>query len=249
MKVEASRRWILGVALVLASIPTMARATPSTQIWIPSTDIQKFGVFHLNTDIYARPTQSAVLWLGPTVGVLPWEKIQAEVGFDLIFQNVRALDEHPLYFHGKLATPEDSMFKWSPAIAVGMYNIGIKPGLTTQNLAYGLVARTLPYLGRFSVGYFYGNEAVVVDENGNPANHGFLASWDRTMTEISDKLWLCVDYQGSRSTLGAVNFGFSWAFTPSFSVLVGWDHYIYGSNFKLKDTFTIQLDINVDPFH
>ncbi len=31
-----------------------AYATPSTQIWIPSTDIQPFKTFHLNIDSYIR---------------------------------------------------------------------------------------------------------------------------------------------------------------------------------------------------
>ena len=53
-------------------------------------------------------------------------------------------------------------------------------------------------IGRLSAGYFAGNKKVLVDENGNSDEKGVLLSWDRTMTEISDKLWLAVDYQGSK---------------------------------------------------
>jgi hypothetical protein len=168
--------------------------------------------------------------LGPTVGILPWEKLQAEIGFDLIFQGNAELDKYPIYFHGKVATPEDALFKWSPAIAGGAYNLGIKPVEnnlgTTQNLAYGLVARTLTYVGRLSAGYFYGNGSIFVDEKGEKANHGLLASWDRTLTELTDKLWLAVDYQGGRSMLGAVNFGLAWTFAPNVSVIFGYDLFI-----------------------
>ena len=70
---------------------SMAAATPSTQIWIPSTDIQPYKTVHLNFDAYLRAnsnddgSRTAPLYVvGPTVGVLPFEKLQAEVGFDLM---------------------------------------------------------------------------------------------------------------------------------------------------------------------
>ena len=46
-------------------------------IWIPSTDIQKWASLHLNYDVYARPSKNTVLVLGPTAGVLPFDKVQA----------------------------------------------------------------------------------------------------------------------------------------------------------------------------
>lgn len=249
------RRLISGVSLVLALIAwiapvSSARATPSTQIWIPSTDVQPFETFHLNIDSYPRlqnepnGTRRAPLFdLGPEVGILPFETIHAEVGFDLMYQGDGTLDKYPLYFNAKLASTEDSICKGFPAIAVGMYNIGIKPGVTTQDMGYGLVARTFPYIGRLSAGYFIGNPNVLIDENGNAANHGVLASWDRTMTEISKKLWMAIDYQGSQSSLGAVNAGVSWAFADNVSVIFGYDHY-FNHAVAGRDTFTVQVDIN-----
>jgi len=82
-----------------------------------------------------------------------------------------------------------------------------------------------------------------VDENGNSDEKGVLLSWDRTMTEISDKLWMAVDYQGSNSYMGALSFGASWAFAKNVSVLLGYDIY----NKKAtggENTVTLQLDIN-----
>jgi hypothetical protein len=102
-------------------------ATPSTQVWIPSTDIQKFATVHLNFDSFLRIDQEdnggrlpPAVMLGPTVGVLPWEKVQAEVGLDWMVQGSAILDRYPFYFHGKLGTPEDSICRWSPAFAAGM---------------------------------------------------------------------------------------------------------------------------------
>ena len=235
---------------------TVASATPSTQIWIPSTDIQPYKSFHLGFDTYIRANSNAdgsrtapVVVIGPTVGILPYPKIQAEVGFDVISAG-GDLDKYPLYFHGKLGTPEDTLFKASPAIAVGGYNFGTKSGdvrngelATTQNLVYGLVAKNLPVIGRLSAGYFTGNKKVLLDENGNSDEKGVLLSWDRTMTEISDKLWVAVDYQGTNSALGALSFGASWAFAKNVSVILGYDIY----NEKRtggENTVTMQLDIN-----
>jgi len=249
-----------GVALAAFALcgltASIAAATPSTQVWIPSTDVQPYKTVHLNFDTYIRANTNddgsrtaPVVVIGPTVGILPFEKIQAEVGFDVISVGGDA-DKYPLYFHGKLGTPEDSLFKFSPAIAVGGYNFGTKSGdarngelATNQDLVYGLLAKTFPVVGRLSAGYFVGNKKVLLDENGNSDEKGVLLSWDRTMTEISDKLWVAVDYQGTNSALGAFSFGASWAFAKNVSLLVGYDIYNKSATGG-QDTFTMQVDIN-----
>ena len=242
----------LGLLAVLAlGGATSAEATPSTQIWIPSTDIQPYKVLHLNIDAYLRTQdedngarKGPLSMIGPTIGVLPTKQIQAETGFDLMYQGDKVLDNNPLYFHGKIGTPEKSLAEWSPALAVGGYNIGTKTGYTNQDIVYGLAARTLPKLGRLSAGYYGGNGAVLRDEQGHAANTGVLLSWDRTMKEISDKLWFAVDYQGGQSLVGSTNMGFSWAFSEKTSVLLGYD--IYNDRAVAgKDTVTLQVDINL----
>ncbi len=241
------------LAATLAAAPR-AGATPSTQVWIPSPDVQRFETLHLNYDVYARPGRTPLLVLGPTVGVLPFDKVQAELGFDLMFQGDEALDGNPIYFHGKVAVPEDAFFRWQPSLAVGVYNVGTKrsPTVNTmQNIGYALVGRTLPIIGRISAGYYLGNAAVLRTNivPGDPSatrpdNHGLLLSWDRTLSEISDKLWMAVDYQQGRSGLGSINAGVSWAFSKDVSVVVGYDHY-WNHTIAGKDTFTVQLDVNL----
>ena len=61
-----------------------------------------------------------------------------------MYQGDKILDNNPLYFHGKVGTPEKSLADWSPALAIGGYNIGTKNGYTNQDIVYGLAARTLP---------------------------------------------------------------------------------------------------------
>jgi hypothetical protein len=261
-----SKILIMAMALTIATTGA-AMATPSTQIWIPSTDVQAFGTFHLGIDNYFRASTNAaggrdanVLDIGPVVGFLPFEKLQGEIGFDYLVTASNPNDNHPWSGNIKLGTPEDSLFKFSPAIAVGGYNLGpvlnkdVAPGVVSgQNIIYGLVARTLPALGpvpslgRLSAGYYRGSEKALVN-NPDPAvakaaNNGVLLSWDRTMAEISDKLWMAVDYQGGNNVDGAVNFGASWSFAKNVSVIFGYDVYTKTS-LAGKNTFTTQLDIN-----
>ena len=242
---------------------TSARATPSTQIWIPSNDIQPFGVLHLGLDEYWRASDHGyfqsgkrdpnVYDFGPEIGVLPFEDVQMEVGVDYVstFSGSK-YDDHPIYFNAKLGVPEGVICSNSPALAVGGFNFGTKSHdatRTDQNILYGLASKNipefggLPSLGRFSAGGYSGNKDVLMSRTGGKANTGVLLSWDRTMTEISDKLWAAVDYQGGENALGGLSFGVAWAFTPKGSVILGYDVWndraLAGAN-----TLTTQLDIN-----
>lgn len=264
---------ILSLATMLMMAATgVAMATPSTQIWIPSTDVQGYKTLHLGIDNYFRasgvaksaPSPSStrdanVMDIGLTAGILPFEKLQMEVGFDYLTIANNPNDNHPLSGNFKIGTPEDSLFKLSPALAFGMYNIGpSQPAgnapfvVSGQNIIYGLAAKTIPAigpvpsLGRVSAGYYRGSKNAFQDTRLDPSksqNQGVLLSWDRSMSEISDKLWMAVDYMGGNNVMGAVNVGVSWAFAKNVSVIFGYDIYkekaLAGNN-----TFTTQLDIN-----
>lgn len=241
----------MATALTMA-VSGVALATPSTQIFIPSTDIQAFGTGHLGIDNYIRTSNkpaapgfapgSNIYDIGLTAGVLPWEKLQAEVGIDYMEGGQGGFgvdaDKHPIYFNFKVGTPEDSLFKYSPALAAGMWNIGTANS-SKQNLLYGLAARTLPVVGRISAGGYHGSETVL----GSGQNNGALLSWDRTMSEISDKLWVAVDYMSGNNMNGSTNFGVSWKFSKNVSVIFGYDIY---NNVKTggKNTFNTQVDID-----
>ncbi|HIJ88174.1 MAG TPA: hypothetical protein HPP97_10930 [Desulfuromonadales bacterium] len=249
-----SLKLVAVAAALVALASSSALATPSTQIWIPSTDVQAFKTVHLGIDNYLRADRESngtrfpnLYDLGLTAGVLPFEKVQMEVGIDYMSYG-NAYDNYPLYLNAKLGTPENSLFKDSPALAIGGYNFGSNSSSgsafrTDQNIIYALAAKTLPVVGRLSAGYFTGNNKVLLDENGKKENNGILLSWDRTISEISDNLWAAVDYQGSNSAMGALSFGVAWSFSKNVSLIVGYDIY---NNDKVagKNTFTTQLDIN-----
>jgi hypothetical protein len=251
------RYGILSFVVMIFAFNLTINATPSTQIWIPSSDFQAWKTFHLGIDNYIRTAKAnsirgaGIYDIGLTTGILPFKKFQMEIGVDYLAMGDSLYDEHPVYFNAKVGFPEDSLFKDCPAIAIGAYNFGLKKNLTNYNIIYGVIAKTLPIVGRISVGYFTGNEKILVDENvpAKKANSGLLFSWDRAMTEISDKLWLAIDYQGSKSYIGALNFGFSWSFSKNVSVIFAYDIYnnkkvFYNSKDSNVNSFTTQLDIN-----
>src|ERR1035437_2132134 len=250
-----TRLAVLALFGIILSV-NAAKATPSSIIWIPSVDFQGFKSWHLGMDNYIRMQKvngvrgAGMYDLGLTTGILPFKNFQAEVGVDYLSMGDNVYDDHPIYLNGKVGFPESGLFKGSPAIAVGAYNVGLKTNLTNYNIVYGLIAKTIPVIGRLSVGYYSGNKKLLVDENGASKQSGALVSWDRTMTEISDKLGFAVDYQSNRNYLGALSLGFSWSFSKNVSVIFGYDIYnnkkaLYNSTNANANTFTTQLDINI----
>jgi len=105
----------------------------------------------------------------------------------------------------------------APAFALGGFGFGTEKGVTDLNVIYMVAAKTFS-LGRLSAGYFVGNEKLLTDTTGAKDNAGLILTWDKA---VSDKLWLCVDYAGSNSSLGALFYGFSWAFTSNTSAIFG----------------------------
>jgi hypothetical protein len=212
----------------------MVYATPSTQIWNPSTDIQAGCTWHLGIDNYFTVEDkvsggySAPTDLGLTYGLAPG----VEVGIDAFYPI--STPGSQLVFNTKYALPESGIF---PALAVGGYGFGLQTGSTDQNIIYGIAASTFP-LGRISLGYFLGNEKLLVDNSGNKDNAGVILSWDKNIT---DKLWTCIDYAGTKSVIGATFYGFSWLFAPNTSIIFGYGTYNNGA----KPTVTTQLDINL----
>src|SRR6266568_4174719 len=98
----------LGLAAVGAALwpAAIASATPSTTYWAPSTTyVQPYLVPHITYDSYFTKESAYPLTLGLTMGILPFDKIQLEIGFDLSLPT-----ENPLALNAKLGTPEDTFF-------------------------------------------------------------------------------------------------------------------------------------------
>jgi hypothetical protein len=209
-------------------------ATPSTQIWNPSTDIQALDSVHFGIDNYftlvwlqdggyAFPTD-----IGLTYGVLPG----LEIGIDGFFPSSTQYT-----FNAKYAIPEEDL----PAIAIGAFNLGFDTAgngySADQNILYGVAAKTFAF-GRLSIGYYSGNEKVLVNNDGDPAATGYILTWDKMLTE---KLWASIDHATGCSAYGSTFYGISYAFASNTSIIFGYGTYNNGA----APTVTTQLDINI----
>ena len=243
---------LLFASIVTALCYNSVFATPSTQIWIPSTDVQGFGVIHLGWDSYIKTATLAtgfeptVTNGGITVGVLPFKKVGLEIGVD--YRDINAGHIYPVYLNAKLGIPEDGFFNYQPAIAVGSFDLGTSYAVgrqTNYNVTYGIIAKNIWKLGRISFGYYKGNDNLLVNasDNNKKDASGVLLSWDRTLTELSDKIWLAVDYMGAKNSYGALSFGGAYYITPDASFIIGYD--IFNDVQSYKPTATVQVDVNL----
>ncbi len=241
--------------LILLLIPSISIATPSTTYWTPSTtDIQPYGVLHIGVDNYFTVFRKAKDGAGSfptdtglTIGVLPFEKIRMEVGIDLVEPT-----DDPIFFNAKLGTPEDAIFRGSPALNVGIFNMGTKKGVTNHNIVYLLAGKTVPGLGmRVHSGYYIGNDDVLVDRNGNREHEGFMIAFDYGFMPVKDRdgnefnrLVLAGDYASGKNVIGGGGVGIYYYFTKDISILTGpvwFNEQAINGRWK----WTIQLDINI----
>jgi len=256
------RRHRVAAAVLIVSallLPAaVAHATPSTTFWTPMTlDIQSPGVFHLGMDNYftvARKTSDGGSSLPtdmtlPEVGLAFSSKVQMEFGIDY-FGN----SDYPWYFNAKIGSPEDVWFKGQPALQIGVFSVGTKasgPSRTDFNILYMIVGKTIPGVGRLSVGPYWGNHASMVSSTGESQNTGFMVAFDRGFIPTKDKdgneftrLVFAADYASGKNVLGGGGGGLYYYFTKDISLLSGpvWFN-DEGLNGKWK--WSVQLDINL----
>ena len=249
---------VLTVTLVsLFLLSGFAYATPSTTYWTPMTlDIQPYGVLHLGVDNYFTVFRKAdnggasfPTDFGLTMGVLPFEKLKMEVGVDLLESS-----NYPLYFNTKIGTPEDALFKGSPTLQLGIFNVGTKNNVTNQNIVFGVIGKTIPGIGRISAGPYIGNKKVLIDKNGDKENTGIMVAFDRGFMPVKDKngneynkLVFAADYASGKNAIGGGGVGLYYYFTKDIRLLTG-PVWFNEEAIKGKWKWTIQLDINLPLF-
>jgi hypothetical protein len=231
----------------------MVFATPSTTYWTPATtDIQSFGILHIGVDNYFTVFRKAkddasdfATDVGLTIGVLPFEKLQMEVGIDLLEPT-----DHPIFFNAKIGTPEGSLFNGSPALNLGIFNVGTEKNETNQNIVFGLVGKTIPRIGRLHVGPYFGNRKALVDKHGDSENKGFMIGFDCGFSPSKDhegseynKIVLAADYASGKNSIGGGGVGLYYYFTKDISLLTG-PVWFNEESINGKWKWTIQLDIN-----
>jgi hypothetical protein len=209
-----------------------AFATPSTTYWAPSiATCQARNVPHITYDTYygkgtAPPNSGAPTYpidTGLTMGVLPWDKLQAEVGYDVLLPSC-----DPVYFflNGKVCTPESSLFKGSPAIGGGIYNAGFKKDVTTYNVLYVTAQKSLP-VGRYVAGGVYHgtNDILFTNSDCDIAKTRAMVGWLSPDIKVGlkglEKINLTADVQTGKNVLGAGGVGVYVYFNSSISLLIG----------------------------
>lgn len=257
---QLARKACLAAAAAILSagvFAATAHATPSTTYWTPATtDIQPYGVWHITYDSYFTVFRKADKGAGDfptdvglTVGVLPFEKLQMEVGVDLLEPS-----DDPLFFNAKIGTPEGALFPGSPAINVGIFNVGTQTSKdktrTDQNIGHIMFGKTIPVLGRLFAGYYVGNATVLKNSKGETDNHGVMVGFDHGFLPKKEKdgseynrVVLAADYASGKNSFGGGGVGLYYYFTKNIDLLTGpvWFN-DEGINGKWK--WTVQLDIN-----
>lgn len=195
-------------------------ATPSTLVWIPSTDIQASGIGHLGIDTYAPSEGNSLLDYGLTFG-----SGRLEYGIDYL--NIDGGVDSPARWNAKyLLKDEDGNI---PRLTAGIYDAG---GSEASNIIYLLGSKSFP-MARLTMGIGQGKESVLGEDN----TMVFLGL-DKSLT---DKIWAAVDYQSGKSAFGALSAGVAYNFTKNTSLIVGYDWY---NDSSLNDTLTLQMDMN-----
>jgi hypothetical protein len=241
----------LAVAAALLLCSAVARATPSTVVWTPATTyVQPVLVPHLTYDTYFAEQGAYGIDTGLTVGVLPFEKVQGEIGVDLFYPGYT---QNGLYLNAKVGVPEGALGAGFPGLSGGIYNVGFESDVTDYNIVHAELAKTFP-VGTFAVGAYYGlNDALLVDENGEAAQAGFMASWagPELKTDLPGLLKIvpAIDLMTGSSALGAVGTGLSLYFSPTVSLITGPVFFlnpdVQPGNASFMWTFQIDIDVPV----
>lgn len=229
-----------------------ACATPSTTYWTTCTpDIQPYGKWHVTYDSYFTVGRKGTEQgdfptdVGLTVGVLPYEKLNMEVGFDLL----EPADD-PLFFNAKLGTPEGSLCEGSPAMSFGVWNVGTQKGLTDYDIWHFVVGKTLPgKLGRLHGGAYISSTNTLKSSDGDVKNKGFMIGWDKAFYPVKEgdrqfnRFMLAADYASGDNAIGGGGAGLYVFFTPDVSLLMG-PVWFNDEDLNGDYKWTMQLDIN-----
>ena len=235
---------LYGLFLIVLWYGAVAAATPSTNFYTPCTTyIQPFAVPHITYDSYFNRSADFPTDTGLTIGVLPWKKFQAEAGFDLFLPS-----PDPLQFNFKAGVPEDALFKKSPGISFGIFGMGLHNGVNNYDLLHLNAGRTVPELGTFAVGGYYGlTQSLMLSSDGGDQDGGYMLSYNRTLEPWTDRIALTADYISGKNILGGGGAGLYWWFSKQIDVITGW---VWFNDTKLNPfptgLFTIQLDVDVN---
>lgn len=228
MSHHSARKLIIG-ALALTSLgwAGLVLATPSTVFWAPSTPaLQPFGVLHVTYDTYFRNDAAYPIDTGLTMGVLPGNRFQLELGFDVNYPTFSAGEplSAPILLNGKVGAPEDAYFKGSPGWSAGVFGVGFEEDVTDYNVLHAMVGKTFSRIGSLSAGGYYGlNKDLLRSSSGEEERAGLMAGWLSPSIDVPliEKLQFAWDLQTGKNAFGATGGGAYFYLTPAIDLLMG----------------------------
>jgi hypothetical protein len=244
------------VACIAFAAVRDAMATPSTTYWAPSTTyIQPYLVPHITYDTYFWKNAAYPIDTGITIGVLPFEKVQLEIGYDLLLPS-----QNPVLFllNAKLGLSQNALFNFSPSLAAGLFGVGLKGKSDSSlgdsyNIVYGQIQEGFPWGGYVSVGGYYGagTQELWVGDDGNVHRSGFMGALSGPDINVNlpglKKLVIVADAQTGNNVYGAAGGGIYFYFNDLVDILTGPVYFFDRAAQPGGDRWlwTVQLDIDV----
>jgi hypothetical protein len=253
MKRIAVSLLLLVGGMAVGLMATAAMATPSTTYWTPCVyDVQPAGVWHIGVDNYftllTRTTDSPAAGafpsdVGLTVGLPTLGIWQTEVGVDLL-----EASNDPAFFNGKVGVAEGAFFAGSPALNLGIFNVGSNQATQGQNIAHLVLGKDFGAAGRIHACPYYTGNFVKLGLGSE--DKGWMVGYDKGFGMVKDatgeynKWVFAADYASGNNALGGGGFGIYHYFTKTISLLTG-PVFFNSQAINGKWKWTTQLDINI----
>jgi hypothetical protein len=235
-------------ALILSAVAATASATPSTTFWTPATTYtQPYLVPHLTYDTYVAERGAMANDYGLTIGVLPFEKLQAEVGVDL-FQP--GLVKDGLYLNAKLTLPEGAFGAYQPGVSLGIQSVGFTKDVSDYNHLHLSVSKAFAGIGTFVVGGYYGLNKNLYTLAGESASQaGVMAAYTSPDININlpglQKVAIIADYASGKNGFAGGGVGAAIYFSPAVQLLTG-PVFLADGAYATNFMWSVQLDVDVE---
>ncbi len=241
---DSAKKMILVFVMALVLTGSLLMATPSTVYWTPCTTyFQPFLKGHIGYDSYVRDNSMLSNDYGFTVGVLPFEKLQAEIGYDALLPVASpATFKDANYLNAKIGWNENTLLPIG--FSAGIFNVGFDTNVTDYDVMYAVIGKTIDNIGTIAIGAYTGNKKLLIDDNGKADNNGFMTSY--TSPQIG-KVILAADYMSGNNALSAWGAGVYYYFADNVTLLTG-PVFPLSKQFAGSDKmmWTLQLDIDFD---
>jgi hypothetical protein len=243
---------VLALTLAGLALPSLAFATASTTYWATSVaTCQAYATPHVTYDSYFSKKGDFPTDTGLTMGIIPGDKVQAEVGYDLLLPSSNPVG---FYLNGKVCVTENAIAKGAPAISVGISSFGFKKDVTSYDVLYATLQKSLPFGGYITIGAYHGlSKTLFFSSEGKKVQNGLLAGWSSPDIKPGikgiSKIDVIADVQTGKNVFGAGGAGLDVYFNDYIGMIVGpvffLDKTAAGAASSMY--WTVQLDVDI-PF-